>query len=241
VTLRPGDAIDERWELPFAHSLGLAAVGSARSAVRAVIVEARDAREPEFLDMSAPGGAAAEYARRGRGLRLEEPVARVVNRPPTTQRRALSMGQLYDRLLRNATLRRWLAAQPVRSWRSAQLLVLPDDVRFKAITTRYKRAVTARARPDASDVHMRLPQNSDRARTWARGAPTLPPGIALAPKQGGWTPTADVIPEKVRLPSGRIVVGEYLLDAKPLAVRARPGVYQVRATLARYKRNSSRA
>ena len=38
----------------------------------------------------------------------------------------------------------------------------------------------------------------------------------------------------MKLPSGRIVVGEYLLDADPLEARAAPGAYAVHATLARY-------
>jgi hypothetical protein len=46
-----------------------------------------------------------------------------------------------------------------------------------------------------------------------------------------------VIPTKVELPSGRIVVGEYLLDERPLKMRVRPGAYPVHATLARYRKN----
>jgi hypothetical protein len=42
----------------------------------------------------------------------------------------------------------------------------------------------------------------------------------------------------VTLPTGRIVVGEYLLDAQPLKPRAQPGTYPAFATLARYPGNN---
>jgi Protein of unknown function (DUF4241) len=234
VTLRPGNTVDERWELPLADASALQAVGSVHSVVRAEVVEARDPKQPEFLDILPTGE--ADQARRGRRLRVGLAASRVVERAPASVARSPSLGQLYDRLLENTMLRRWLEAQPVDSWRAAQLLVLPGGLRFKAITTQYERAVTATAPTDASRVHTRFPGRADRARRWLRKPGALPPGIRLAAQQYGWKLSDEVTPAKVRLPSGRIVVGEYLLDAKPLEARAQPGVYPVHATLARYKR-----
>jgi Protein of unknown function (DUF4241) len=235
VTLRPGDTVDERWELPFASSLTLPAVGSAHGVVRVEVVEAHDPDEPEYLDMLPTGE--AEQVRRGRSLRLEEPASRVVNRRATDRPHA-SLGQLYDRLLADTGLRRWLAAQPVHSWREADLSALPAVLRFKAITSRYERAVTATAQPDGSHVKTHLPTRSDRARTWGRRRGTLPPGIALSPEPKRWKLAADLVTDRVTLPTGRIVVGEYLLDAQPLKPRAQPGTYPAFATLARYPGNN---
>ncbi len=39
----------------------------------------------------------------------------------------------------------------------------------------------------------------------------------------------------MQLPSGRVVVGEYLFDAEPLGFQVAPGAYPAHATLARYK------
>jgi hypothetical protein len=66
----------------------------------------------------------------------------------------------------------------------------------------------------------------------------LPPGVTVVPQRKRRRLTDDVAADRVRLPSGRVVVGEDLLDAKPLDVRVRPGSYPVRATLARYLGNS---
>jgi hypothetical protein len=237
VTLRAHETVDERWELPFRDAAAFTAVGSAHSSVRAEVVEARDPKEPEYLDMLATGE--AEVARRGRNLRLEAPASRVVERAPAKGTRPPSLGQLYDRLLADRTLRRWLEAQPPASWRDAHVSLLPAVVRFKAVTTMYERAVTATAQPDGSNVRVRVPGDGDRTRRWAYRRATLPPGIARAPDPKGWTPTEDVLPGRVRLPSGRIVVGEYLLEAKPLHARAQPGAYPVHATLARYRGDKS--
>lgn len=55
VALKPGDKVEERWELPFDDAFALQAVGSAQSLVRAEVVEPRDPKEPEFLDMLPTG------------------------------------------------------------------------------------------------------------------------------------------------------------------------------------------
>jgi hypothetical protein len=181
--------------------------------------------EQEFLDILPTGE--ADRIRRGRSLRLEEPASSVVERGPAGGDRRPSLGHLYDRLLADDTLQGWLAAQPPNSWRSAELSATPDEIRFKAITTLYERAVTAKARPDATRVETRVPDDGDRARVWKRRPGTRPPGIDLIAEPDGWKVAEDVVAGKVRLPSGRIVVGEYLLDAKPLDARAEPGTYHV--------------
>ena len=183
IRLGSGDEIDERWELPFTNAYGLAAVGSANTVVRAEIVEARGRNEPEFLDLLPTGE--AEQGRRRRRLRLEEPVSRVVKRPPAGGAAKPSLGQLYDRLLANKALRRWLDAQPIRSWRDAELFVTPDGVRFKAITSRYERAATATARGDGTRVRLQLPSEADRARMWLRRRGTIPPGCGLQRRPAG--------------------------------------------------------
>jgi hypothetical protein len=234
VTLAPGQTIRERWELPFSSAYAFEVVGSAHTVVRSEVVEARRGDEPEFLDMLITGE--AEDARRGRNLKVEQPTSLVVRRPARAKKQP-SLGQLYDRLLANKTLRDWIAARRADSWRDANLLVTPDELRFRAVTTQYERAVVATARPDATGIETRVPGEADRARIWKRRPATLPPGIALANGRQRWTVTEDVYPASVRLPSGRIVVGEYLLDAQPLDMRVRPGVYPVHATLARYRKN----
>jgi hypothetical protein len=57
VALKPGARVDERWELPFDDACALQAVGAAHSLVRAEVVEPRDPKEPEFLDMLPTGWA----------------------------------------------------------------------------------------------------------------------------------------------------------------------------------------
>jgi hypothetical protein len=234
IALSPGEAVDERRELPFKGSLALDAVGSAHSLVRTEVLEPRDPNEPEFLDMLPTF--AAESARRGRALRLEVRAEQVVHRPPRSGARRPSLGQLYDRLLRNESLRPWLAAQPAGSWRSAQLLDLRSAIQFKAITALYERAAAATAQSDGGDVHVRLPRKSDRARTWSRQPGRPPPGIVLARDSHGWTLGDEITPSKLKLPSGRVAIGDYL-DEPPLDLRAEPGAYPVRATLARYRRS----
>ena len=183
IALKPGAAVDERWELPFKDASALDAVGSAHSLVRTEVVEPRDPDEPEFLDMLPTF--ASDSVRRGRALRLELRADRVLHRPPRGGARRPSLGQLYDRLLHNAPLRRWLAEQPAGSWRSAQLFDLPRGIEFKAVTALYERAVGATAGVDAGDAHVRLPQEIDRARRWSRRPGAPPPGIRLAHDDSG--------------------------------------------------------
>ncbi len=60
----------------------------------------------------------------------------------------------------------------------------------------------------------------------------LPEGIESPPSD--YVATDDLVVGEIGLPSGRIIVGEFLFDAEPLAVTVPPGAYPVRATLARY-------
>lgn len=235
IQLRPGAAVDERWELPFTLWPTLDEVGSANAVVRVEVVEARDPAKLEFLDILIPGE--ADAVRAGRKLRLQRPASSVLARASTRPLKGPSQGQLYDRLLANKTLRAWLAAQPAHSWRDAQLLVYSGELRFKAITSLYERAARATARADASGMEVDLPTERDRLRLFPRRPATLPPGIQVIPEPDTYTLTANELAGKLKLPSGRIVVGAVILDDKPLPVRVKPGAYPVHVTLGRYQSN----
>jgi hypothetical protein len=60
----------------------------------------------------------------------------------------------------------------------------------------------------------------------------LPEGIESPPSD--YVATDDLVVGEIGLPSGQIIVGEFLFDAEPLAITVPPGAYRVRATLARY-------
>lgn len=235
VELGAGGSIDERWELPFSSAEAIHAVGSAHSVVRAEIVEARNRARPQYLDIFMTGE--AEAARRGRNLHVETPASSVVERGPTDAE-APSLGELYDRLLADTALRTWVAAQPARSWRSSELLQMPEGLRFKAVTARYERALRATARSDATDVELHVPTQRDRAHAFERRPGTLPPGVKLVDARG-YLMTDDVFAGNLVLPSGRIVVDELFVDPRPLKVRVVPRAYPVHATLARYRSGSS--
>jgi hypothetical protein len=51
-------------------------------------------------------------------------------------------------------------------------------------------------------------------------------------------PSDDLHLEDVLLPSGRVIVGEFIFDAEPLAARVAPGGYPVHATLVRHPGSS---
>ncbi|HTE66727.1 MAG TPA: DUF4241 domain-containing protein, partial [Candidatus Binatia bacterium] len=76
----------------------------------------------------------------------------------------------------------------------------------------------------------------DRIRVFARQPGTLPPAIPLIHEPEGYVLTDDLLLGDVRLPSGRVAIGEYLLDTEGLSfeMRLEPGAYPVHATLARY-------
>jgi hypothetical protein len=235
VKLTPGKAIAERWELPLRSAQGIAEVGSAHTVVRVEAVEARAPDDLHFLDILPTGE--AEGFRAGRNVHVEEPASSVIDKAPSAPPEGPSLGRLYDRLVGNATLRRWIKAQPARSWRLADLTPpgASERVRLKLVGTRYERAAIATARPDGSDVSVDLPTERDRARALPRRAGTTPPGIKVIDEPKGYLLRQDILPGSINLPSGRVVVGEYLLEEKPLRLRVRPGSYPVYATLVRYR------
>jgi hypothetical protein len=245
VRLPPGGEIAERWELPLAAAYGFQEVGSAGSVVRAEVVEAEAPDELEFLDVLPAGE--ADDRRAGRNLRIERATSSVIDVAPSRAPSGASLGQVFDRLLADPALRRWIDAQPSTSWRLAQLTPSSpfvrtpqrQQVRLRLVTTRYERAALAFAREDGSDVSVDLPGDADRTRVFPRRAGSRPPGIALIDEPHGYVLHEDVLPGSVTLPSGRLVVGEYLLDEKPLDVRVRPGSYPVHVTLARYRGRGS--
>jgi hypothetical protein len=242
VPLGAGDEIAERWELPFAAAYALDAVGSDGSAVRVEVVEALAPDELEFLDILRAGQ--ADEAREGRNVRIERAASTLLNRAPRTPVDGPSLGELFDRLMANDELRRWVEGQPADGWRHAQLtpayLGLGDPdlarVRLRLVTTAYERAALVEAPPDGSGAQVELPRPGDRTREFARRPGTLPPGISLIHEPEGYVLTDDLLLGDVRLPSGRVVIGEYLLDPEGLSfeMRVDAGSYPVHATLARY-------
>ena len=233
--LRPGQEIAERWELAIDRSQALAAVGSAATLIRAEAVESKAPDELGYLDILQTG--AAEGVRAGRNVKIEQPLGAVLARAPTAPAGGPSLGQLYDRLVDAPALRRWIEAQPAKSWRLVQLRPAypgKNEVLLHMVTTSYERGAVVTARPDGSGVSADLPTAADRTRVYPRRPATLPAGIRVIPEEDGWEPTEDVLPGSLELPSGRLVVTEYL-DSKPLDLRLKPGSYAAYATLAEYE------
>ena len=81
-----------------------------------------------------------------------------------------------------------------------------------------RRSPTGRIRGSTS------PGTAFRTREFPRVAGTLPPGIAALP-DSDYTLGEDLRIGDVLLPSGRVVVGEYLFDAEPLGFAVTPGAY----------------
>src|SRR5919197_4671328 len=234
-------AIAERWELPLRSARGIAEVGSAHTVVRVEAGEARARDDLHYLDIL-PTGEAGGF-RAGRSVRVEEPASSVIDKAPSTPPEGPSLGQLYDRLLENSVLRSWIRTQPVRSWRLADISTSSpyardrpaEQVRLKLVGTRYERAAVATARADGTDVSVDLPTERDRARALPRRAGTIPPGVKVIDEPKGYVLRQDILPGSIMLPSGRVVVGEYLFEEKPLPIRVARGSYPVYATLARYR------
>jgi hypothetical protein len=101
------------------------------------------------------------------------------------------------------------------------------------VTTAFERAAIVTAEPDGSDPTIELPDERYRTREFPRTAGTLPPGIeALSDSE--YVVSDDLHIGDVLLPSGRVIVGEFIFDAEPLDVRVAPGGYPVHATLVRH-------
>jgi hypothetical protein len=240
MALAPGDEIGERRVLPLASAFALAEVGSDGMRIGLEAVEARDPDTMEYLDFLPHDMEEAD--RIGRVVRAELPASDVIDREPTRPLTGPSKGELFDRLLADKELRAWIEAQPADGWALAELRpAFPDagpdyaDLRLRLLNTAYERAARVVARPDGSDPRLTLPGEADRTRRFARRPGTLPPGIALIPEPAGYTLSDDLLLGDITMPSGRVVVGEYLFDQEPLDVTVTPGSYPVYATLARYQ------
>ncbi len=240
TTLAPGDEIDERRVLPLASAFALAEVGSDDMRIGLEAVEARDPETMEYLDILPQ--TMEDAGRVGRVVRAELPAAEVISRKPTRPLTGPSKGELFDRLLADEQLRAWIEAQPADGWALAELRpAIPDagpdyaDLRLRLLNTAYERAARVVARPDGSDPRLTLPREADRTRTFERRPGTPPPGIALIPEPDGYSLSDDLLLGDITLPSGRVVVGEYLFEQEPLDLAVAPGRYPVYATLARYQ------
>ena len=237
IRLEPGTEIAERWELPLDTALALKERGSAGTVVSLEAVEARDPDEPEYLDILPSD--AEEEARRGRVVRAELQLSEVLDLDAGEPPAGPSPGELFDRLLADADVRAWLEAQPADGWMSADLSPAAPDrglptVRLKLITKAYERAALVEAQPDGSNPHLDAPGEEFRTREFTRVAGTLPPGTEALP-DADYTLSEELQIGEVLLPSGRVIVGEYLLDAEPLPFTVAAGGYPAQATLARHK------
>jgi len=241
ITLAAGEDIAERWQLPFVFAYGLDAVGSQATKVRVEAVEAKPDGSLEYLDI-APTGSADE-ARAGRNVRIELATSELIDHAAASDDGRLSQGQIYDRLVENDQLREWIAAQPVDSWRLGTLQPIQGtaarladlSVRLRLVSTSFEAAAIAEASAYGADVTVSLPGEGERTRVFATLPGTLPPGITLIEEPDGYSLADDLVVGSVELPTGRLMVGEYLSDDELLPVTIRPGSYPVVATLARYE------
>jgi hypothetical protein len=164
----------------------------------------------------------------------------VVQRKASEPIKGPSYGELFDVLLQDDALRRWIESQPADAWGRADLRPAYPDygpeferVHLKLVTKEFEQAALVTAEADGSDVVLELPDKDTRAQPFARTAGTLPPGITAFP-DSDYALTDDLQIGDVKLPSGRVIVGEYLSDEEPLAFTVAPGAYPAHATLARY-------
>ena len=239
VVLEPGATIAERWELPFDSSRTLREIGSVAALVSVEAMEARDPDEMEFSDIVSFTD--EDAVREGRAARAVLPLSDVLDRTASEPLNGPSRGELFDVLLENDDLRAWIEGQPEDAWGHAVLRpAYPgygadlERIRFEMVTTAFERAAVVRAAPDGSNVEVDLPGDEDRTREFPRTAGTLPPGVAALP-DSKYAVTDDLALGELLLPSGRVIVGEYLFDAEPLTFQVEPGPYPAHATLARYE------
>ena len=238
IALAPGEQRFERWTLPRVYATALDDIGSEGSAVRVEIVEARSADELEFLNVLSWADEDGERA--GRNVRIERSAAGLVRTLPRDPSEPSSRGELFDVLMaESAELRAWIEDQPADGWREVRLTPASPEygvayVSLRLTTTGYERAASVRAAPDGRPLEVDLPGPAHATRQFAPRAATLPPGIALVPEPEAYDLTEDLLLPELLLPSGRIVVGEYLLDTEGLAVETSvpAGRHSVHATLA---------
>ena len=238
IPLEPGASIAERWELPFADSSTLKEVGSDAALVSIEAIEARDPTAMEYFDIVYFLDEDADRA--GRVARAELPLSGVLERAPTEPVTGPTRGELFDRLLDDEELRAWIEAQPADSWGHADLRpAYPgygadfERLRLEMVTTAFERAAVVTAEPDGSNPTIELPGEEFRTREFPRTAGTLPPGIDSLP-DSDFLLSDDLQLGDVLLPSGQVIVGEFIFDAAPLAARVAPGAYPVHATLVSY-------
>lgn len=243
IALAPGEERAERWHLPMSFATALDEVGSEGSAVRVEVVEARSADELEFLNVLS--WVDADGDRVGRNVRVERPADEIIHTLPAETSERLSRAELFDELVsRSSVLREWIEAQPADGWREADLTpAMPEyganflHHRLRLLTTEFERAATVLVTPAWDIVSLDFPGAGDRTRQFARRPATLPPGIGLIPEADSYTPTEDILLPELVLPSGALVVGEYLLetdDGLSVQVSLLPGRYPVHATIARH-------
>ena len=239
IVLEPGATIAERWELPLDMSRTLREVGSAAGMVSLEAIEARDPNEMEYSDIVYFSD--EDAVREGRAARAELALSEVLDRPATDPLKGPSRGELFDRLLDDDALRAWIEDQPADAWGHAALRpAYPGNgpeferLRLEMVATTFERGAVVTAAPDGSDPVVDLPSETDRTREFPRTAGSLPPGIATLPGSD-YDVSEDLRLGTVQLPSGRVVVGEYLFDADPLGFQVASGAYPAHATLARYK------
>lgn len=234
ITLAPGDEIAERWELPLQSAYALRTLGSDETMVTLEALEARDPSELEFLDILP--ASTEDTHRDGRVVRAELPLAEVLQREATNPEEGPSYGELFDRLIADDHLRGWIEDQPSDIWREANLTTSIDGspLRLHLSNTAYERAAVITATPDGLNPVLDLPGEKDRARTFPRTPGTLPPGIDALP-DSDYEVTEDLHVGEVLLPSGRVIVGEYLFELEPLDLTVESGAYPAHATLARYR------
>jgi uncharacterized protein DUF4241 len=234
IELAAGGSIAERWELPFGTAFALEAVGSEHASIRAEAVESVAADKLGFLDIYLAGAAEADADRAGRNVSVMRPASLVLDRAPTRPATGPSLGQLFDTMVEDGTVREFIEAQPSDSWRDARF-ALAGPLEFTAITSGFERALSVTLAANGSATGVSLPDATDRIRVFARRLATLPPGIAVIPEPGTPVLTDDVIAGRLSLPSGQLVADAYLgADAKPLPDRAAPGAYPVFVTVARH-------
>ena len=159
----------------------------------------------------------------------------MLQRDPTAPLATLSIGQRFDRMVDDDALREFLLAQPADSWREADLMQTEAAFQFKAVSTRYERAVSATVSSEGSRVSdLQLPGPADLTRVFERRPATLPPGITRIPEKDDLILSDDLFPGPLVLPSGAIVAdGALAGEVAPLPFLAEPGSYPVHVTLAR--------
>jgi hypothetical protein len=232
VELAAGGSIAERWELAFGTAFALETVGSEHASVRAEAVESVAGDKLGFLDILPAGDADADRA--GRNVVVTRPASVVLDRPPTRPDTGPSLGQLFDTMVEDGTVRDFITAQPSDSWRDARF-ALAGPVVFKAITSGFERALSVTLTADGSVTGVSLPGVADRIRFFERRPATLPPGIAVIPEPGTPVPTEDVIAGRLSLPSGQLVADAYLgAGGEPLSDLSAAGDYPVFVTVARH-------